>query len=357
MAETIEKKYLDLERLGHYDEKIKKVISDGDAAALTAAKSYADGLSDNYDAAGTAETKVNELTNGQVKTNKEAIEKLNGADTVEGSVKAQIKAAKTELEGKITASEYDDTTIKASIKANTDAIGILNGTGDGSVDKKVADAVASIVADAPDSYDTLKEISDWISTHSESASAMNSDIQANKKSIADLAKLVGTLPEGEASKTIVEYIDSKVGAVDFSEAIATAKSEAIDAAAADATTKANTAETNSKKYADSLASNYATASQGAKADTALQKSDIVAGKANGSISVGGEDVAVTGLGSAAYEPKTSFETAGAAKALEDGQVATNKNDIASLKTKVDTLESTNYVAITNEEIDALFADK
>ena len=52
MANT--KKYVSLDKLGLYDEKIKKVITDGDAAALQSAKDYADGLASNYDAAGSA---------------------------------------------------------------------------------------------------------------------------------------------------------------------------------------------------------------------------------------------------------------------------------------------------------------
>lgn len=52
MATT--KKYISLDKLSLYDEKIKKVISDGDAAALSSAKSYADGLAVNYDSAGSA---------------------------------------------------------------------------------------------------------------------------------------------------------------------------------------------------------------------------------------------------------------------------------------------------------------
>lgn len=54
MATT--KKYVSLEKLGLYDEKIKKVISDGDAASIQSAKDYADGLAGNYDAAGAAAT-------------------------------------------------------------------------------------------------------------------------------------------------------------------------------------------------------------------------------------------------------------------------------------------------------------
>ena len=50
------KKYVSIEKLGLYDEKIKKVITDGDSAALTAANAYADSLAVNYDAAGAAAT-------------------------------------------------------------------------------------------------------------------------------------------------------------------------------------------------------------------------------------------------------------------------------------------------------------
>lgn len=52
MANT--KKYISLDKLDLYDEKIKGVISAGDAAALKSAKDYADGLASNYDAAGSA---------------------------------------------------------------------------------------------------------------------------------------------------------------------------------------------------------------------------------------------------------------------------------------------------------------
>lgn len=50
------KKYVSLDKLSLYDEKIKKVIADSDAAALKSAKDYADGLASNYDAAGSANT-------------------------------------------------------------------------------------------------------------------------------------------------------------------------------------------------------------------------------------------------------------------------------------------------------------
>lgn len=99
--------------------------------------------------------------------------------TIEGDY---LKAAdKTALEGKIT--------------ENKNAIAVLNGTGEGSVSKQVADAVAGIVADAPEAYDTLKEISDWISSHAESAATMNSQINANKEAIAANKKAIDAFTE------------------------------------------------------------------------------------------------------------------------------------------------------------------
>lgn len=63
----------------------------------------------------------------------------------------------------------------------------------------------------------------------------------------------------------------------------------------------------SAAYTD--ASDYATAAQGALADTALQKADITTGTANGTIAVEGTDVAVKGLGTAAYTESTAYATA------------------------------------------------
>lgn len=80
----------------------------------------------------------------------------------------------------------DESTIESNtkrIEANETAISTLNGTGDGSVKKAVSDGIAEVVAGAPEDFDTLKEMSDWISTHETSASAMNSQIQDNKKAI------------------------------------------------------------------------------------------------------------------------------------------------------------------------------
>ena len=53
-----------------------------------------------------------------------------------------------------------------------------------------------------------------------------------------------------------------------------------------------------------------------KADTALQAGDIVTGSTNGTVSVKGTDVAVKGLGSAAYKESNAFDAAGSATTAE-----------------------------------------
>lgn len=136
------------------------------------------------------------------------------------------------------ASGDDLTALTTRVTANETAITTLNGTGEGSVTKQVADAVALIVADAPEAYDTLKEISDWISSHASDAAAMNSQINTNKSDIAALTSLVGTLPEGATSTTVVAYIAEAIGALGIGDyAKTTEVTSAINTALADYYTK------------------------------------------------------------------------------------------------------------------------
>ena len=290
-----------------------------------------------------------------------------GLEKYDAKNKAWVNALAATIRQEVSDQAYDDSQVKADIKANADAIGVLNGSGAGSVSKQVADAVASIVAEAPEAYNTLKDISDWISTHADSAATMNSNINTNTADIEALEKLVGELPAGTASTTVVAYIAEAIGAskTELTGAIATAKQEAIDAAAADATTKANAAEANAKayakEYADGLAGNYATAAQGELADTALQPADITTGTANGTIAVEGTNVPVFGLGSAAYTASTAYEKAGAVEALQNGAVATNAaniqtntNSISAIDGRVAALEGVTWTEISDTQIDALF---
>lgn len=316
-----QQKFLDLTGLTSYDKKIKSTIDTKDATTLQQAKSYAEGLGVNYDPAGTAQTKVNALEKGQVTTNKNDI--------------ATLKTEKA-----------DKSTTLAGY-----------GIGDAYTKGQTDSAIKSAIANSGHLKRTI------VTQLPEASAADEHTIYMIKKSSPDGTNAYDEymVVNESGTKKLEKVGDSKVDLTNYATKteVQTAKSQAISTASGDATTKANKALEDAKTYANGLAKNYATAAQGAKADTALQKASITSGSTNGSIAVGGTDVAVKGLGSAAYASTTAFDAAGVAEskvnALSTGQVTTNKNNIASLRTDVDNLKSTTYVAITTEEINALFA--
>lgn len=314
-------KFLDLTGLTSYDKKSKTTMDTKDAATLASAKSYANSLGSNYDPAGTAQSKVDALEKGQVTTNKNDI--------------ATLKTGKADKSTTLAGYGIDD----AYTKGQTDS------------------AIKSAIANSGHLKRTI------VTQLPEASAADEHTIYMIKKSSPDGTNAYDEymVVNESGTKKLEKVGDSKVDLTNYATKteVQTAKSEAINTASGDATTKANKALSDAKSYADGLAENYATAAQGAKADTALQKASITSGATNGSIAVGGTDVAVKGLGSAAYVATTAFDAAGVAEAkvnaLSTGQVTTNKNNIATLRTDVDNLKSTTYVAITTEEIDALFA--
>lgn len=130
----------------------------------------------------------------------------------------------------------------------------------------------------------------------------------------------------------VDALESAVGETgSISEAITAAETRAktyADGLAKnyDAVGSAAQALTDAKKYADDLGVRYATAAQGEKADSAVQT--IVTGSTNGTISVDGTEVAVKGLGEAAFKAADYYDVAGsansaAADALADAKAYTD----------------------------------
>lgn len=67
---------------------------------------------------------------------------------------------------------------------------------------EVTAKIAELVANAPEDLDTLKEIADWISAHADSASAMNTQIQANAEAIAGKADKAHTHSASDISGTL-----------------------------------------------------------------------------------------------------------------------------------------------------------
>lgn len=123
-----------------------------------------------------------------------------------------ISTVKTNLESEASTRLSGDTALESRISTNEMAITTLNGTGEGSVSKTVADKIAEIVSDAPEDLDTLKEISDWISGHESDASAMNTAIQTNKTSIETNASDIVALKtaDSELSKKIDDAVSQEI---------------------------------------------------------------------------------------------------------------------------------------------------
>lgn len=121
------------------------------------------------------------------------------ADGKDGAIAAAQKAGDD-------AQAAADAAQEAADNAN-DAIEVLNGTGEGSVDKKVADAIAGVVASAPADFDTLKEIADYIASDKTGAAELNNKVDANEKAIDAVEEDVADLQNDAHTHTNKATLD------------------------------------------------------------------------------------------------------------------------------------------------------
>ena len=139
----------------------------------------------------------------KAEANKAAIETLNGDINVDGSVDKKIKTAIDKV-------NTDASALAGRVKANEDAIAVINGTGEGSI----KDAVAKLVNGAPEAMDTLKELANAITEHESTYQAYVAQVA---KDIA-AAKDAAIKKAGELDTALHNTITTE---------IATAKQEAI----------------------------------------------------------------------------------------------------------------------------------
>jgi len=134
----------------------------------------------------------------------EATERSAEIATTAKAIRAELSSATNERKAEITAEETERkeacTLLEDKIRANTDAIEILNGdeTTEGSVKKEVSDAIARVVAEAPEALNNLKEIADWIAHNEDDAISMNSAIQKNANDLKAAVKELKELIAAEA---------------------------------------------------------------------------------------------------------------------------------------------------------------
>ena len=149
----------------------------------------------------------------QADANKAAIDILNGDVKVEGSVDKKIKTAIDQVN---TAAGN----LEGRVAANEAAIEIINGEGEGSIKKAVAD----LVNGAPEAMNTLSELAGAIEAHQE---VYEGYVQTVASNIAT-AKQEAITEAGKLDTALHNTITGE---------IATAKTEAISAAAKDAAEK------------------------------------------------------------------------------------------------------------------------
>ena len=120
------------------------------------------------------------------------------------------------VDAKFTDTIYDDTDIKTEIAKKADITSIPSKVSELANDSNYQTAeqisstvtaeIAKVVANAPEDFDTLKEISDWIAGHENDASTMNSTISDNKTAITALQ--TDKADKSEIPTTVAELADS-----------------------------------------------------------------------------------------------------------------------------------------------------
>lgn len=119
-------------------------------------------------------------------------------------------AAQADVDALETVVGADDTTgLRKRIKTNEDAIGVLKGTGEGSVTKVVNDAIDAFATKATDNgtIDTFKELVDWVAKHPEVVNGLTGDINKLKAILKGFGTAEGESPEVKA------YIDGAIKAL------------------------------------------------------------------------------------------------------------------------------------------------
>lgn len=275
-------------------EKALADINNTSTGILAQAKSYTD-----------------ELKNGQVAQNKSAIEalglgKADKATTLAGYGIGDAYT-KTETDSAIVAAVTNIDHLKRKI---VEALPDVS-TADANTIYMIFDASSAETNQRYNEYILINGVFELIGTTAVNMQdyVTQDQLTQTQTSILNAAKEDATSKANAAQKAVEDQLNAYKTTNDKAVQDNTAAIEAI-----------NDAETGilkqAKDFANSLGANYATKEQGAKADSALQESDITTGTTAGTFNVKGNAIAIAGLKSAAYHYDTDFDAAGSAVAAE-----------------------------------------
>lgn len=122
------------------------------------------------------------------------------------------EALKAVLDAK--ASGADVTALSGRVTTAEGAIEVLNGGAsvEGSVANQIADAFAALTGNDTE-IKSLQALVDWVDGHAADALEMSNQVNKNKGDIAALTSLVGQLPAGITSTTVVGYIAEAIAGI------------------------------------------------------------------------------------------------------------------------------------------------
>ena len=114
-----------------------------------------------------------------------------------------LKAAKDYADEAAANVDFDDSALQTAIKANSDAIGVLNGSGDGSVSKQISDAISAFAGSINDNetIDNLTELLAFANEHKDIADT----VALAAANSSTLQTLTGS-GAGSISKTVADAV-------------------------------------------------------------------------------------------------------------------------------------------------------
>lgn len=90
-------------------------------------------------------------------------------------------------------------------------LNVLIGEGEGSIKKQINDSIAEVIDQAPDAFDTLRELADWIEDDKSGAANMSAAITENRQAIEEIKQKTVYLSESEYNNLLNQgLIDPEV---------------------------------------------------------------------------------------------------------------------------------------------------
>lgn len=352
-AETNAKSYADTKK----SEVIGSSSDESTANTIYGAKAYADAKKAEVIGNASTDTKDSKTIEGVRKYVEDKTANIASDSRVQG-VEDRVKAIEDDyLVGQ------DKTDLTGLINTEKGRVDVLVGSDTGkSARAIVQDEVAKQLTseNISDSFDTLKEIAEWLSSHPEDVTAINEAIEANADAIEVLNgddKVNGSVAKTvkDSINTVRSWVSEGYATKDQVNAKYTKPSTGIPTSdlASGIVTSLGKADTAYQKASTGipktdLASGVQTSL--GKADTAVQK--VETGGANGTIKVDGTDVAVKGLGTAAYTASTAYATSAQGTKADSALQSVEGSTYVEVTTKSSNKQTISVKIVDLEDVNA-----